>query len=220
MPERCTVRKLRKNFRHAWTIVRERLCGLDFTAFEESPRDLAEWAYPYERSSPRLLLPMLLGTPRQADDAFLDIGCGKGYVLALVEKTGLFARVGGIEISGRLCGIARRNLAKLGCRAEIHHVAAENFGGYDLYTHFYMFNPCVPQAVERIAFALAASLCRVPRRSHLFYSHPETTSPWEEWADSIEQDEARIDGYPHRLVHFALSADKAAAWLQKEGGAP
>ena len=216
MAERCTARKLRKNFRHAWTIAAERLRGLDFTAFEESPAGREEWVYPYERSSPRLLLPMLRRTPRKEGAAFLDIGCGKGYVLAFVEKSGLFERVDGIEISGRLCGIARKNLAKLGCRAEVIHVAAEDFGGYDRYTHFYMFNPCASRMVARIERALAKSLRRVPRRAHLFYSHPESTESWEAWSESVEQDEARIDGYPHRLVHFTLSAAKAAARFPEE----
>ena len=216
MFERCTVRKLRKNIRHAWTILSERLRGLDFTAFEEPPSCEAAWVYPYERSSPRLLLPMLRRTPRKEGDAFLDIGCGKGYVLALVGKSGLFERVDGIEISARLCEIARRNLSRLGCRAEVRQVAAEDFGDYDRYTHFYMFNPCVPQAVARIESALVASMCRVPRRAHLFYSHPESTASWEKWSESIEQDEARIDGYPHRLGHFTLSAAKAAALSSAE----
>jgi 16S rRNA G1207 methylase RsmC len=154
---------------------------------------------------------MLQRAPRKAGDAFLDIGCGKGYVLAFVEKSGLFDRVDGIEISARLCEIARRNLAKLGCRAGVCQIAAEDFADYDRYTHFYMFNPCAPQAVARIESALAASLRRSPRQAHLFYSHPESTASWERWSESIEQDEARIDGYPHRLVHFTLSAAKAAA---------
>ncbi len=220
MLKRHLVRKLRKNFRHAWTILSERLRGLDFTAFEEPPSAQEAWVYPYERSSPRLLLPMLRRVPRKDGDAFLDIGCGKGFVLAFVWKSGLFERVDGIEISARLCRIARRNLAKLGCQADVRQVAAEEFEDYDRYTHFYMFNPCVPQVVARIEYALMASLCRVPRRAHLFYSHPESTTSWERWSESFEQDEARIDGYPHRLVHFTLSAAKAAELSLVKRGAP
>lgn len=211
MLKRYTTRKLRKNFRHAWTIVSERIRGLDFTAFEESQAGLENRIYPYERSSKKLLLPMLRRVPIKEGDAFLDIGCGKGYVLAFVEKSGLFDRVDGIEISRRLCEIARKNLARLGCRAEVRQIAAEDFGEYDRYTHFYMFNPCAPQVVAKIESALAASLRRTPRQAHLFFSHPESTASWEEWSEFVEQDEARIDGYPHRLVHFTLSASRAAA---------
>ena len=220
MPKFGLSRRLRKNLRHAWTIATERLRGLDFTAFEESPAGQEGVIYPYERSSTKLLLPMLRRTPREEGDAFLDIGCGKGYVLAFVEKSGLFNRADGIEISGRLCEIARRNLVRLGCRAEVRQTSAEDFADYDRYTFFYMFNPCAPQMVARIESALAASLRRTPRRAHLFYSHPESTASWEAWSESVEQDEARIDGYPHRLVHFTLSAAKAAVRAPEGTDAP
>jgi SAM-dependent methyltransferase len=217
MIERLAPRRFRKNFHHAWTIAGEWLRGVDFTAFEESPPGQEDRIYPYERSSPRLLLPMLRRTPRGASDAFLDIGCGKGYVLSLVASLGMFARVDGIEISRRLCGIARRNLDKLGIRAGVHNIPAEEFGGYDLYTHFYMFNPCAPDAIVLIAGALAASLRRVPRRAYLFFSHPEGTAVWENLSDSVEQIEGRVDGYAHRLVRFGLSSSKAAAWIPRAG---
>lgn len=212
MLEACLPRKLRKNVRYALTIAFERLRGVDFTAFEESPLGQEKRIYPYERSSTKLLLPMLRRIPHSPSDAFLDIGCGKGYVLSFVSSLCMFSRIGGVEISRRLCEIAERNLERLGIQAEIFNVPAEEFSGYDSYTHFYMFNPCPPEIVARIAGALAASLRRLPRKAYLFYSHPEETASWERLSDSSEQIEGRVDGYAHRLVCFRLSSERAAAW--------
>ena len=218
MIEFIAPRRLRKNIRHAWTIAGEWLRGVDFTAFEESPPGQGDRVYPYECSSPRLLLPMLRRVSPGPSDAFLDIGCGKGYVLSLVSSLFPFARVDGIEISARLCGIARRNLEKLGIRAIVYNIPAEEFGGYDRYSHFYMFNPCAPETIAKIAGALAASLRRAPRQAYLFFSHPEETAPWERLSESTEQIEDRVDGYAHRLVCFRLSPEKAAVWENSERG--
>lgn len=217
MVELGPSRRFRKNVRHAWTIAMERLRGLDFTAFEESPAGQGNRIYPYERSSTKLLLPMLRRVPRGPADAFLDIGCGKGYVLSFVSSRCPFRRIDGIEISRRLCEIARRNLDRLGIRAGVYNVPAEKFSGYDRYTHFYMFNPCAPEIVAKIAGALAASLRRMPRKAYLFFSHPEETAPWERLSVASEQIEGRVDGYDHRLVCFELSFEKAAAFMTPEG---
>ena len=49
---------------------------------------------------------------------FLDLGCGKGAVLA-VAASYPFASVRGIEFAPALAAIARRNLARLGVSAEV-----------------------------------------------------------------------------------------------------
>ena len=204
------IRKLRKDIRHLGTIVLERLQGLDFTAFEETdPADPRE-IYPYERSSAKLLFSMLKNKSPGPSDSFLDIGCGKGYVLVQVTKHFCFSRVAGIEISPSLCRTARHNLAKFGMPVEVFNARAEDFDGYDDYDYFYMFNPCAAALIWKIAGRIADSLRRNPRTAYLLYSHPETTEPWEKISDSVEQIEGVIDGYSHRLVCFTLSPRKSA----------
>lgn len=204
------TRKLRKDLRHIGLILLERLQGVDFTEFEEPDTGDQREIYPYERSSAKLLLPMLKRHPPVPSDAFLDIGCGKGYVLTLVKKHFRFARISGIEISPSLCQTARRNLKKFGLADEVFQAKAEDFDGYDDYNYFYMFNPCAAPLICGIARRIAVSLRRKPRTAYLLYSHPETTEPWEKISESDEQIDGVIDGYPHRLVCFRLSPEKSA----------
>lgn len=210
------TRKLWKDLRHIGSILFERMQGVDFTEFEEPDTGDRREIYPYERSSAKLLLPMLKRHHPGSSDAFLDIGCGKGYVLTLVKKNFHFARVAGIEISPSLCQTARRNLKKLGLSAEVFNAKAEDFDEYDNYNYFYMFNPCATTLIVRIAQRVADSLRRVPRTAYLLYSHPETTEPWEKFSESAEQIDGVIDGYSHRLVCFKLSPEKLAGGVSSQ----
>lgn len=78
--------------------------------------------------------------PRQF--TFVDIGCGKGRVL-LVASELPFRAVHGVDISGDLCAIARKNLEiypRRVCRdVHVHHQDAMSFTfpPGDLLVHFY-----------------------------------------------------------------------------------
>ncbi len=83
-----------------------------------------------------------------SEDCILDLGCGKGYLLKVFSKY-QFKKVGGVEISKKLCGIAKRNLTKERIKNfKIYNANAMNFDKYDGYNYIYMFNP-FPSAVMK-----------------------------------------------------------------------
>ncbi|WP_300718136.1 class I SAM-dependent methyltransferase [uncultured Desulfovibrio sp.] len=72
---------------------------------------------------------------------FLDVGCGKGYVLYLAAAYP-FARIAGIEYSEDVFSILKRNMAQLR-RTDIalFNADARDFDAYGEYDVIYFFNP-------------------------------------------------------------------------------
>mgnify|MGYP006136524407 CR=1 FL=1 len=72
----------------------------------------------------------------------LDIGSGKGYVMAQSYKLGA-SRCDGIEISSKLHLTACRNFAKLGIDRDVqsYNLSAKDFSLYNDYDIFFLFNP-------------------------------------------------------------------------------
>lgn len=72
---------------------------------------------------------------------FLDVGCGKGYVLHLAAAYP-FARIAGIEYSKAVFSILKRNMAQLR-RTDIalFNADARDFDAYGEYDVIYFFNP-------------------------------------------------------------------------------
>ncbi len=216
MFESITKRKIKKDFRHLGNILYEKCHGLDFSTFVELPVEYRNMYFPYERSSSLLLYRALDRNVWTKKDSFLDIGCGKGYVLYLVRKRYDFENIDGVELLESLCTIARNNMKKLHMNSHIYHCLAEDFSDYDLYNCFYMFNPCQSLIINRIALKIARSLSRVPREAWLLYSHPNTFEIWENMSSSKEQIEGKIDGYNHRLIYYKLEPEKAVKILKDE----
>lgn len=76
-----------------------------------------------------------------ADDAFIDIGCGKGGVLRYAAECG-FGRVAGLEIEKSLYQIAKKNFAILKMTSiELFNDNAVTFGKYNEFNYFFLFNP-------------------------------------------------------------------------------
>jgi 16S rRNA G966 N2-methylase RsmD len=104
---------------------------------------------------------------RAGRDVFLDYGAGMGRV-AIMAAGFPFARVLGVEISGKLCEVARENVERvrprLRCRdIEIVQADAESFDIPDDVTVVYMYNPFRGRLLAGVVDRMRASVERHPR---------------------------------------------------------
>lgn len=109
---------------------------------------------------------------------FVDLGCGKGRTL-LLASLHPFARAVGVEFSGELCEVARRNVTAFRARhpaaSEIEVVQADAADrpfapDEDV---FFLFHPFRPIVLEGVLENLAASERARPRPLWLIYNNPE-----------------------------------------------
>ena len=134
------------------------------------------------------LLWALPGIPFPAEDVvFVDYGAGKGRALAAAAAYP-FRKVIGVEISGELVEIARRNLARLkrrraGC-VEIHHADAAAFAVPDDANVFFFFNPFGGATLARVVERIRESWTEHPREVFfIYFNHGRfdeciATQPW------------------------------------------
>jgi SAM-dependent methyltransferase len=104
-------------------------------------------------------------------DVFLDLGSGKGRVVLAAARYG-FGRVIGVELSGRLTAIARRNVAacRLRPRSGTIELVTADVLAYripDDVSVVYMFNPFTGNIFDTAIGQLVASVERRPRTLRL-----------------------------------------------------
>ncbi|HLQ38767.1 MAG TPA: methyltransferase domain-containing protein [Planctomycetota bacterium] len=112
-----------------------------------------------------------------SDSVLVDLGCGKGKILLLACQY-RFKRIVGVEFSGELCAVARRNVALFKQRAAlasdieiIEHDAADYAIANDDNVIF-MFNPFDAVVLGQVMKNILASLERRDRRIWIVYNYP------------------------------------------------
>jgi SAM-dependent methyltransferase len=106
------------------------------------------------------------------NDSFIDFGCGKGKMIFLMSKFS-FRKVDGVEISEKLCIIAKNNLKKLKVQnAEIFNSDAKLFDKIDDYNYIYFFNPFSAKVMKDVMKNIEKSLHNVPRALTIIYFNP------------------------------------------------
>jgi SAM-dependent methyltransferase len=134
------------------------------------------------------LLWALPAIPFPAEEVvFVDYGAGKGRALA-AAATHPFRRVIGVEISGELVQVARRNLAGMKRRraqcVEIHHADAALFEVPDDANVFFFFNPFAGETLARVVQRIEQSWMAHPRELFfIYFNHGRfdeciATRPW------------------------------------------
>jgi SAM-dependent methyltransferase len=134
------------------------------------------------------LLWALPAIPFPAEEVvFVDYGAGKGRAVAAAAARP-FRKVIGVEISGALVEIARRNLARMkGRRAggvEIHHADAAAFAVPDDANVFFFFNPFAGETLARVVERIEESWRAHPRELFfIYFNHGRfdeciATRPW------------------------------------------
>ena len=147
---------------------------LDFKTITTDDLKLsAERSYSYSDSGREDLQKVLVALNIKKGDAVIDFGCGKGGALiALADYP--FSKITGVEISGELAEIARKNLAKLKISdVEIVCCDATEFHELDDYNYIYLFNPFPCPVLRAVMENITLSLSARKRRITIIYLNPE-----------------------------------------------
>ncbi len=154
--------------------MKEKLRGLDFTMPDRMyDRERHDGAM-YYASPEQILHRMFDCVDREKFHGFIDIGCGKGYVLWEAYKYG-FSRVGGVEYDEKVCQICKKNMKRLKLDGKISVSCGdartfEHYGDYDV---FYFFNPFMDDVMHAVMDQILAQ-CR-GREIMVIYYHPRYT---------------------------------------------
>jgi len=113
------------------------------------------------------------------DDVLIDFGCGKGRVVLMAARYP-FKRVIGVDVSGALISIARRNVARNADRLRCKDIAliqadAADYEVPDDVTIAYFYKPFTGETFAKVVDQLLASLERRPRRLQVIFTpagHP------------------------------------------------
>lgn len=112
-----------------------------------------------------------------SEDAFVDLGCGKGRA-AIVASERPFRRVIGVEIAAALAKQARENAAIVAARyperppIEIVHGDAAAFDLPPEPLILFLYQPFERPVMRRLLERLAASLAATPRPVAIIYVYP------------------------------------------------
>ena len=170
---------VRNRLRYIVSYLRERSRGLDFTLPDRMYDRRRHDGAMYYATAPEVLADLFACVDSARYDRFLDVGCGKGFVLKAAAEQG-FRAVGGIEYDEKLAAICRRNMARLGLDGRVRVIRgnAADFRGYGGYNCFYFFNPFRPEIMAAVVDAICRQ-CR-GRDVLLIYYHPRYTEAIEE----------------------------------------
>lgn len=147
--------------------------GLDFIRTNDSALNLSSCASYYISIPRKAMKKILFNVQINSDDAFLDIGCGKGFVLYLAYKMG-FNRVHGIDLVLDLCNIAyeNMNILKIRDKVTVECIDATEFKDLDNYSLIFLNNPFSAVVMEKVIQNIENSLKRNPRNLTIIYLNP------------------------------------------------
>lgn len=156
---------------------------------KEAPKglDFARSSYPYDAHSDHIWYERT--APRHAEEIFsclsnknlpvLDIGCGKGFVLAYLKQQG-FSVVDGVECNEELATICRNNMEQLGYNeVQVFHKDIRGFFGMDDYQIIYLFHPFKARIMAELVSEVEQSLVRYPREFTVIYANPVERMFWD-----------------------------------------
>lgn len=135
---------------------------------------------------------------------FVDLGCGRGFVLALAALHG-FGRVVGVELDPELARQARTNAQVLSERTsravEVVEGDATEFALPVEPSVIYLYNPFGPETMRDVVREVDRSLAERPRPLFVAYVNPLHRHVWDE-SDSLR----RLAGNRHWVVYGPAAA--------------
>lgn len=131
-----------------------------------------ERSYSYSDSGREDLQRVLSALKIKRGDKIVDFGCGKGGALITLAAYD-FSRITGVEISGEMAAVARKNLERLKIKnVEIVCGDAKEFVELDEYNYFYFYNPFPCPVMLEVVENISRSLTRSPRKGTIIYLNP------------------------------------------------
>jgi SAM-dependent methyltransferase len=164
------------DLRFDWKYGTDTMRWVDRNALE-TQSDNRSHSAPYRATKVGPLLELMnrLHLPRNCN--FVDIGSGKGRVLLIASRYG-FRKVVGIEFSGELCVIARKNAelffskTKQLSSIEVIEADATKYHFQPEDRVLFMYNPFDGVIMARVLDNIRTSLEQNPRRIWLIYNTP------------------------------------------------
>lgn len=157
---------------------------------------------------------------RPRGEVFVDVGCGKGKVLAMAARYP-FRKVIGVELCPALADEARANLARLApqlrCRdVQVLTADASTWEFPDDVTVAFFYNPFVGSLLARVCENLERSLLRAPRPLRVVYANSDRFEALARELPWLEKTGAFVHLYPWSLYGVvpgvrALRSRSAAA---------
>jgi 16S rRNA G966 N2-methylase RsmD len=172
---RAITVRVKRYYRYLWYIFRafvlEAPRGLDFHRRDKSIMDDKNNGYALTPESHLKKIFKILNISNE--NSFIDIGCGKGFVLTKAAKY-QFGKIAGIEINPRLAQIARKNISvlKLRDRIDVLSTDATLYQDYDNYDHFFFFDPFAAEIFRLVVNNILESLNKRSRKLTVIYSRP------------------------------------------------
>lgn len=144
-------------------------------------------AHGYFPTDFRIILDGLSGYCIREEDAFLDIGCGKGSGIFALRAGGA-KKVGAVEFTESIFNTMIQNLSLLGIPYETlssNEISSEKTDTIcylgdasqmkqelDKYNWFFLFNPFAECVMKRVLDNICESINRSPRNIRIFYVEP------------------------------------------------
>lgn len=144
-------------------------------------------AHGYFPTDFRIFLDGLSGYNIREEDAFLDIGCGKGSGVLALKARGV-KKVGAVEYTESIFNTMIQNLALLGMSYEkiaANETSSEEKGlvcylgdasqmeiELDKYNWFFLFNPFSECVMKKVLYNICESINRKSRTIRIFYVEP------------------------------------------------
>ena len=171
-------RLLRRFFRYAvfilYVYLYEKPRGLDFHMRDQSFSKATQGKYSGYAVTPISHVKKFISCLNiSKENSFLDVGCGKGLVLSIVEKFS-YNKIQGIDIVEELVEIAKRNMTILGIQNRVQVLAedATKFQDYGSFDHIFFSNPFPPAIMKPVLEKIIESLNDSPREVMLIYYNP------------------------------------------------
>jgi SAM-dependent methyltransferase len=148
--------------------------GLDFYARDLTLCKNSNGKYHGYSVSPKKYLNKIFSSIDISDEnVFLDIGCGKGYVLTFAAKYP-FKEIEGFDISASLIQIAQKNISILNLinRIKVFTSDALQYDNYEKFDHFFLFNPFPSDIMRPTIWKIIESIKKRPRKITVIYYNP------------------------------------------------
>lgn len=138
-----------------FSLMYEKVKGLDFTMVYQC--DSNEHNNNYSKSPRKVLKRIFDDIDFKENHCFVDMGCGKGYVMTVAHEYP-FDKICGVEYTPELCEIAVENMKRLNMDdIKVVNCDAKMFDGYSDYDVYYFCNPFDETILSVVAMKISES---------------------------------------------------------------